>query len=84
MNVELSLPLELLRAGEWGAVLAVHGEVRWVSRMAELGFRPGVRVQVLQPGSPCLVRLGNCRLSLRGDDAMQVFVHPVPPEESAS
>jgi ferrous iron transport protein A len=80
MNMEFVLPLELLRRGEWGEVAEVHGEPGWVGRMAELGFRAGSRVLVLQSGSPCLVRIGETRLSLRGDDAMQIVVRPVAPD----
>ena len=71
------LPLELLGSGEWAEVEEVTGEPSWVCRMAELGVRSGSRVQVLQPECPCLLRVGGCRLSLRGDCAMQILVRPV-------
>src|SRR5207244_1900503 len=66
------LPLELLRPGEWAEVAEVHGEPGWVCRMAELGVRSGCRLQMLRGGCPCLFLLGGTRLSLRGEDAMQV------------
>ena len=53
------------------------GEPAWIGRMAELGIRSGCRLQVLQPGSPCLLSVGGCRLSLRGECACQVFVRPL-------
>jgi Fe2+ transport system protein FeoA len=71
------LPLELLRPGEWAEVHEVSGEPAWVGRMAELGIRHGSRLQVLQPGSPCLLSVDGCRLSVRGDCACQIFVRPV-------
>ena len=71
------LPLELLGPGEWGEVQDVTGEPAWVGRLAELGIRSGSHVQVVQPGSPCLLNVGGCRLSLRGECACQVFVRPV-------
>jgi ferrous iron transport protein A len=71
------LPLELLNCGEWAEIEEVTGEPAWVCRMAELGLCRGCRLQMLQPGSPCLLRIGGCRLSLRGDDAMQVLVRPL-------
>lgn len=80
MNMELLLPLELLRRGEWGEITEVQGDPAWVGRMNELGLRLGSRVQVLQPGIPCLLRIGNSRLSLRGEDAMQILVRPVTAE----
>jgi ferrous iron transport protein A len=71
------LPLEMLRAGEWADVEDVSGEPEWVGRMAELGVRSGCRLQVLQPGSPCLLQVGGCRLCLRGECLMQILVRPV-------
>ena len=77
MNRETLLPLELLHSGEWAEVAEVTGEPHWVGRMAELGVRIGSRLRVLQPGSPCLLQVGGCRLSLRGELAMQILVRPV-------
>jgi ferrous iron transport protein A len=70
------LPLEMLQAGEWADVEDVSGEPEWVGRMAELGVRSGCRLQVLQPGSPCLLQVGGCRLCLRGECLMQILVRP--------
>jgi len=71
------LPLEFLHAGEWADVADVTGEPGWVSRLAEMGVRIGCRLHVLQPGSPCLLQVGESRLSLRGDCATQILVRPV-------
>jgi Fe2+ transport system protein FeoA len=71
-------PLEMLRAGETAEVAEVHGEPAWVGRMAELGLRTGAQVQMLRHGSPCLFALGSSRLSLRGEDLMQILVRPLP------
>lgn len=75
-NFEMLLPLELLSAGEWADIADVSGSPAWVGRMAELGLRAGSRVQVLQPGSPCLLRIGGGRLSLRPDHGIQILVRP--------
>jgi ferrous iron transport protein A len=71
------VPLDLLGAGEWADVAEVAGEPAWVGRMAEMGVRTGCRLQVLQPGRPCLLQVGGCRLCLRGDCLMQILVRPV-------
>jgi len=71
------LPLELLRPGEWAEVAEVSGEAHWVCRMAELGVREGCRLQMLQSGCPCMLQIGGCRLSLRGECCMQILVRPV-------
>ncbi len=65
MPVEL-MPLEFLHAGAWADVADVTGEPGWVARLAELGVRIGCRLRVVQPGSPCLLQIGDSRLSLRG------------------
>jgi Fe2+ transport system protein FeoA len=76
------LPLELLQRGDWADVAEVQGEPAWVGRLAELGLRIGIRVRVLQAGSPCLIQVnGNgSRLCLRSEQAMQILVKPVPIE----
>jgi Fe2+ transport system protein FeoA len=71
------LPLELLRIGEWADIAEVMGEPSWVGRLAELGVRAGCRLQMLQRGSPCLLQVGGCRLSLRPDWATRIWVRPL-------
>jgi Fe2+ transport system protein FeoA len=71
------LPLELLDRDTWADVAEVTGEHHWVSRLAELGLRTGCRLRVLQPGSPCLLQVGECRLCLRADLAGQILVRPL-------
>jgi Fe2+ transport system protein FeoA len=70
------LPLDCLNSGEWAEVAEVTGEPKWVGRMAELGIRTGTLVKVLQPGSPCLLEVDGCRLSLRLDYDLQILVRP--------
>ncbi len=73
----LLLPLELLRAGEWAEVAEVFGEASCVGRMAELGVAIGSRLRILRQGSPCLLQVGQSRLSLRGNDTLQILVRPL-------
>jgi Fe2+ transport system protein FeoA len=42
----------------------------------ELGLRRGAEVEMIQPGSPCIVRLEGHRLCLRGDELLNVLVRP--------
>ena len=71
------MPLELLNTGDCADVEHVTGEPGWVTRLAEMGVRIGSRLRVLQGGSPCLLQVGESRLSVRGDWAMQILVRPV-------
>lgn len=82
MSFDSILPLDFLRPGEWADVTQVDGDIAWVCRMAELGLRAGCRVQMLQGGSPCLLRVAGCKLCLRGDDSAQILVRPVPAAEA--
>jgi ferrous iron transport protein A len=68
------LPLEYIPAGEWAEVENVTGEPLWVNRMAELGLRAGIRLQVVRQGSPCLLQIGCSRLSLRNHASAQIWV----------
>jgi Fe2+ transport system protein FeoA len=77
VNPDSLLPLELLGSGDWADVAEVSGEPSWVCRMAEMGVRAGCRLQVLQPGSPCLLQVGGCRLCLRSECAAQILVRLV-------
>lgn len=70
------VPLELLDHAEMGEVAAVDGEPTLVSRLAAMGLRVGSAIRVLRAGSPCLIEVNSCRLSLRLDDASHVFVRP--------
>jgi ferrous iron transport protein A len=72
-----AIPLEMLRRGEQADVTEVHGEPSWVDRMAELGIRTGCRLRVLQPGAPCVLMVGESRLTLRGEKVFQILVRPV-------
>jgi Fe2+ transport system protein FeoA len=67
----------MLNTGEAAEVAEVGGAPAWVARMAELGIRTGARVQVARGGSPCILLVGGCRLSLRADQAMRVLVRPL-------
>jgi Fe2+ transport system protein FeoA len=71
------LPLDCLPPGEWAEVVEVIGDPKWVGRLAELGIRAGSHVKLVQPGSPCLLEVGGCRLSLRLDCTLQILVRPV-------
>jgi ferrous iron transport protein A len=71
------LPLDMIGSGEWAEVAEVGGEPGWVGRLAELGLREGCRVRVLQPGSPCLLQIANCKLCVRDGECSQILVRPL-------
>jgi len=69
------LPLPLLARHDEAIVdgLAASGPLR--ARLEELGLVPGVRVRILQGGSPLIVLVGDAtRLCLRADEADSILV----------
>lgn len=69
------IPLSLLRAGQAGRVGDVLGTGDMVHRLREMGLYNGASVQMIRPGSPCIIRLAGQRLGFRMDDVAHVLVH---------
>jgi Fe2+ transport system protein FeoA len=70
------IPLELLQSGETAFVETVCGDLNHVQRLRELGFADGARLEMLQPGVPCIVRLAGQRLCFRADALTSILVRP--------
>lgn len=68
------LPLHLVAAGLFARIEQILGAAEQVQRLEELGLRAGTRVEVVQHGSPCIVRLTGSTLCLRDGAALQVLV----------
>ncbi len=71
-----ALPLDLLNTGERGTVKYLGGGHQVVSRLAALGFTPGVRIQVVQNygHGPIIVSLRDSRIALGRGEAKRVRV----------
>lgn len=69
------LPLDFLPPGEWAEVVDLAGESDAVARLAELGLRIGARLRLIRGGSPCLVQVGDGRLSFRME-SLEILVQP--------
>ena len=68
------LPLHLLEAGQTGTVTDVVGTSGLVVRLEEMGLHRGARVNMIRPGSPCILEINHQRYSLRIDEDSMVFV----------
>jgi len=68
------IPLNLLAAGQLAAVSDVVGHADVVHRLEELGLRRGAEIEMVQPGSPCIIRLAGQKLCLRADQLFHVLV----------
>jgi len=69
-----SMPLRLLRRGDAAEIDQVIGQPEQVHRLQELGLRAGVAVEMVQPGSTCIVRIQNQKLCVRDADLFSVLV----------
>jgi ferrous iron transport protein A len=70
------IPLSQLAVGCCATVAAVLGVAEQVHRLHELGLCDGAPIEMLQPGSPCIVRLAGHKLCFRADDLLSVLVKP--------
>ena len=70
------MPLSALQVGERAVVVQLTGGQGLLSRMASMGFTPGVDIQVLQNygSGPLIARVRNARIALGRSEAGKVFV----------
>jgi ferrous iron transport protein A len=68
------LPLHLLPPGSRALIGQLVGQADEVHRLEELGMRVGTQVEMVQAGSPCIIRLGGAKLCFRDNEAFQVLV----------
>lgn len=70
------VPLRAMMAGQSGRVARLTGSDDLVHRLRELGLRVGARIQMIQPGNPCIIRLDGQKFGFRADGAARVLVRP--------
>ena len=68
------LPLSLLTAGQSGRVREIVAPRDEVHRLEEMGLRHGALVEIVQPGSPCIIRLAGQTICFRPGEAGHVLV----------
>jgi Fe2+ transport system protein FeoA len=70
------VPLSALRKGEVADIHDLAGAPERIRRLEELGLRAGVRLEMVQSGSPCIVRINGTKLCLRDGELTSVIVRP--------
>ena len=70
------IPLQMLPAGHSAFIQQVLGRSDQIHRLEELGLRGGVEIEMVCPGSTCIVKLSGHRLCFRADDQVRVLVRP--------
>lgn len=71
------LPLDMLNAGEHARVAQIDGEPTLVMRLHEMGLHENVEITLIQSGQPCIIAIGNHRLSFRGEEAAVILVETI-------
>lgn len=69
-----TVPLHFLSVGQRASVDQLVGSPNDVHRLEELGLSSGTMVEMVQSGSPCIIRLGNSKLCFRESDVIGVLV----------
>jgi ferrous iron transport protein A len=70
------IPLQMLSEGQVARVDHLLGSPADVQRLQEMGMHQGAEIEMVQPGSPCIVRLGGAKVCLRGANLFQILVRP--------
>jgi ferrous iron transport protein A len=68
------IPLHMLAAGQSADVRQVSGRPDQVHRLEELGLRCGAQIEMVQNGTPCIIRLAGQKLCFRADELLRVLV----------
>ena len=68
------IPLNLLPPGAFARIDQVVGHAEDVHRLHELGLRDGAAIEMVQSGSPCIIRLAGHKLCFRADELLSVLV----------
>ena len=71
------IPVQRLRRGQSAFVARIAGPPEDVHRLEEFGLRPGTKIEMFRPGSPCILRMAGSKVCLRMEDHLQVFVAPM-------
>ena len=69
-----TIPLSLIPIGCPAKISEVLGSLADVNRLSEMGMRPGVLVEIVQNGSPCIIRVGETKLCFRESEVLSVLV----------
>jgi ferrous iron transport protein A len=69
------IPLVHMATGTKARIGQLVGRPEQVHRLEELGLRHGTTIEMLQNGSPCIIRFDQVKLCFRPNEAVGVMVH---------
>jgi Fe2+ transport system protein FeoA len=70
---ERSLPL--LQAGQVATIRRIATTNGCAKRLADMGFLPGVRIEMVRPGTPCIVRIGGTWVGLGREHQQDILIN---------
>jgi ferrous iron transport protein A len=73
------IPLNMAPAGRTAEVAQLMGLAGDVHRLEELGLRQGAMLEIVQAGTPCIIRLAGHKLCFRDGEAFRVLVRMEAP-----
>lgn len=73
---EPMISLAMLRSGQQATVCSVVGSLELVRHLNELGIHEGSLLEMVRPGSTCILRINGTKLCVRGDELLRVMVTP--------
>jgi Fe2+ transport system protein FeoA len=65
-----------LRNGQIAEIQQLAGSPERIRRLEELGLRAGVRLEMVQSGTPCIIRVEGAKLCFRDGELSSVIVRP--------
>jgi len=79
-DAELAPRLGQLRSGDVATVGGLDSSQLAAKRLADLGFIPGVQIEMLRPGRPCLVRVNGSCLGLGRSHQESIVLSALAPK----
>lgn len=68
------IPINMIPPGQQAEVRQIVGQPEHIRRLEELGVRGGVILEVVQTGTPCIIRIGTTKLCFRDGEMCAVLV----------
>lgn len=69
------IPMRYLAVGQVAQIGQLVGQAEQVHRLEELGLRRGTTIEMVQSGSPCIIRVAGSKICFRDCDLVNVLVH---------
>jgi Fe2+ transport system protein FeoA len=67
--------MRYLAVGQVAQIGQLVGQAEQVHRLEELGLRRGTTIEMVQSGSPCIIRVAGSKICFRDCDLVNVLVH---------